>query len=180
MTPQVTLDNSTIERMKLSAEPLVDTFDTVIHRALDALEALKAHKPDPSGVRTYNPASPPPLAFTTVKSIKFNGAALPPADVWWNPFMFLLIREARKNMSIEEVSKLLFVNHVKGEKQNGGYKVLEDIGLSIQGQDANNAWKQCYELLKALKLPAEITFAWQENPKASHPGEMGKFVVEWQ
>lgn len=180
MTPQVTLDSSTIERMKLSAEPLVDTFDTVINRALDALEAMKAQKPDPSGVRTFNPSSPPPLAFTTVKGIKFKGAALPSAETWWNRFMFLLIREARKTMSIEEVSKLLFVNHEKGEKKNGGYNVLADAGMSIQGQDANNAWKQCYELLKVLKLPAEVNFTWQDNPKASHPSQSGRFVVSWE
>ena len=41
MTPQVNLERSTIERMKAHAEPLVDTYDTVINRALDALDAKK-------------------------------------------------------------------------------------------------------------------------------------------
>jgi hypothetical protein len=180
MTPQINLETSTIARMKEHAVPLEDTHDSVVNRALDALDALTAPKPDASGIRAYNPASPPPLAFTTVKSVKFKGIMLAASDAWWNPFMFMLIREARKTKSVDEVSSLLFINHAKGEKANNGYKFLKDAGLSVQGQDANNAWKQCYELLKALQLPAEVKFTWQDNPKAAHPNESGKFIIDWK
>jgi hypothetical protein len=178
--PQVNLDPSTIARMKEHAIPLEDTHDSVINRAFDALDALKAQKPDASGVRPYNPASPPPLAFTTVKSVWFRGIKLHSSEAWWNPFMFILINEARKTKSVDEVSSLLFINHAKGEKTNNGYKFLKEAGLSVQGQDANNAWKQCYVLLKALQMSAEIHFTWQDNPKAAHPNESGKFVVDWK
>lgn len=71
------------------------------------------------------------------------------------------------------------MNHTTGTKADNGYKVLEDVGLSVQGQDANDAWKQSYELLKALKLPAEVTFVWQDNPKAAFPTKPGKFLVSF-
>jgi len=29
-----------------------------------------------------------------------------------------------------------------------------------------------------LKVPAEVHFTWQDNPKAAHPNESGKFVIE--
>ena len=177
MTPQITLETHTIERLKAFAEPLVDTYDTVVNRAIDALQAATAAKPDEDGVTTFNPSTPPDLSFTTVKRIKFKDAQLSSTEAWWNPFMFKLIREAAQTMKVDEVSKLLFINHAKGSKAINGYKELPEAGLSVQGQDANSAWKQAYELLKALKLPAEIDFTWQDNVKAAYPNKRGKFVV---
>jgi hypothetical protein len=177
MTPQVTLETSTVERLKAFAEPLVDTFDTVINRAIDALQAAKAAQPDEDGVTNFNPNTPPDLSFTTVKRIKFNDEYLPSSEAWWNPFMFKLIREAAKNMSVDELSNRLFINHEKGAKTNNGYKELPEAGVSVQGQDANNAWKQTFELLKVLKIPAQIEFIWQKNAKAAYPDKRGKFIV---
>lgn len=179
MTPQITLETSTIERLKTFAEPLVDTFDTVVNRAIDALQAAKAALPNEDGVSSFNPASPPDLSFTTVKRIKFNGEYLPASEAWWNTFLFKLVREAAKTMKVEELSGVLFINHEMGLKQTNGYKHLPDVGVSIQGQDANSAWKQSYELLKTLKAPAEIDFTWQDNVKAAHPNKRGKFVVSF-
>jgi hypothetical protein len=177
MTPQVSLESHTVDRLKSFAEPLVDTFDSVINRAIDALQAATAAKPDENGVTTFNPGSPPDLSFTTVKRIKFKHAQLPSTEAWWNPFMFKLIREAAQHINVDELSNLLFINHAKGSKAINGYKELPEAGLSVQGQDANNAWKQSYELMKALKLPAEIEFVWQDNVKAAYPNKRGRFVV---
>jgi hypothetical protein len=47
----------------------------------------------------------------------------------------------------------------------------------FQGQDANNAWKTTYNVLLALKMPVEVIFAWQDNPKVATPGAIGKFAV---
>lgn len=41
MTPQITLETSTIERLKTFAEPLVDTFDTVVNRAMMRFRLLR-------------------------------------------------------------------------------------------------------------------------------------------
>jgi hypothetical protein len=177
MTPQITLDSSTIERLKAFAEPLVDTYDTVVNRAIDALQAAKATQPDQNGVTTFNPAAPPDLSFTTVKRIKFEGDYLPASEAWWNTFLFKLIREAAKTMKSDELDNLLFINKSQGIKATNGYKHIPEANISVQGQDANNAWKQSYDLLKALKLPTEIDFTWQDNPKAVSPNKRGRFVV---
>ena len=36
--PQVTIEDTTFERLQRHAKPLIDTFDTLMNRALDALE----------------------------------------------------------------------------------------------------------------------------------------------
>lgn len=180
MTPQVNLESSTIERMKSYAEPLVDTLDTVILKALDAIDMLKAKTDAPLSERVLNPAAPPNLSYTTVKSVVFNGKPFPAAEAYWNPLLLATVREAKKTRTKEQVKALLICNHTLGKKEDNGYKYLDDVGLSIQGQDANNAWKATYHILQAIKVPVEVIFAWQDNPKAVSPGAMGKFNVTWE
>ena len=179
MTPQVTLESSTIDRMKAHAEPLVDTYDTVINRALDALDDLKGQRAGP-GDRLLNPASPPSLAHTTVKSVVLDGKQLPPSQTYWNALLLAAIRVCPKHLTKEQIRKLLICNFVAGKKEHDGYKYLDDVGISVQGQDANNAWKTTYHLLQAIKVPVEVTFVWQDNPKAASPGASGKLVVSFK
>jgi hypothetical protein len=178
MMPQVTLEASTIERMKAYAEALVDTMDTVILKGLDAIDMVKAKTNEPtSAERIFNPASPPNLAYTTVKSVVWKGKRLSPAEAYWNPLMFIVIRECVKHMTKEQARNLILCNKVTGKKEDNGYKYVDEVGVSIQGQDANNAWKTTYNVLQALKMPVEVIFAWQDNPKATTPGAIGKFAV---
>jgi hypothetical protein len=183
MTPNVPLSSETVARLQAHAVPLVDTFDTVINRAVDALDAMNgngAGSPPPGAVRSVNPSKPPNLAYTTVHSIIFKGKALPPAETYWNNLLLAVIREAKANFTKERISDLLVCNHVLGPKEDNGYKYLDDVGISVQGQDANHAWKATYHLLSAIKLPVEVAFSWQDNPKAAAPGEHAKLVVDWK
>src|ERR1043166_6687832 len=177
MASQWPLEASTIERMKAHAEPLVDTYDTVVNRALDALDAQKEQANSTTGVRVLNPASPPNLAHTTVKSVVLNGKTFPAAESYWNLLMLAVIREAKKRLSTEQVGHLILCNHVIGKKEDNGYKYLDGVGISVQGQDANNAWRTTYNVLRAIKVPAEVTFVWQDHPKAVAPGSAGRLTV---
>ena len=180
MTPQINIENSTIERMKPHAEPLVDSYDSVINRALDALEKIKSDSGTSNSLeRVLNPAAPPNLAYTTVNTIVWKGNRLPPAEAYWNTFLLAVIRECGKHMTKEQIRKLIICNFVTGRKEDNGYKYLDDVGISVQGQDANNAWKATYHILKAIKIPVEVVFTWQDNPKAASPGVVGKFNVSF-
>lgn len=174
----VPLAPETIARLKKFAEPLVDNYDTVIIRALDALEAANSNTPAKEGaIRALNPAKPPNLAYTTVHSIIFNGKRFPPAETYWNHLLLAVIREAGKTFPPKKLDELVICNHVMGQKEDNGYKYLEDAGISVQGQDANGAWKTIAHILFELKMPLEIEFSWQDNPKAVAPGEHAKFSI---
>ena len=41
--PEIMIEQSTFERLQRHATPLVDNTDTIINRALDALEQRKGH-----------------------------------------------------------------------------------------------------------------------------------------
>lgn len=177
MSPNVTLAPETIARLKTFAEPLVDTFDTIVNRAMDALEILNAQGGGTDTIRVLNPAHPPNLAYTTVHSIIFNGKRFAAAETYWNHLLIAVIREASNKFPPKKIDELVICNHVMGKKEDSGYKYLEDAGLSVQGQDANGAWKTIAHILLELKLPLEVEFSWQDNPKAAAPGERAKFKI---
>jgi hypothetical protein len=180
MTGNVTLAPGTIDRLKAHAEPLIDTADSVVNKAIDALEALSGKSVSPDhGLRSVNPAAPPNLSYTTVHSVVLDGKSFAPAECYWNHLMLAAIREAKKKLgSKEKVKNLVLCNNVLGKKEDNGYKYLEDVGISVQGQDANGAWKTTYHVLEAIKVPVEVVFSWQDNPKAASPGIRTKFVVQ--
>ncbi|MBR1199330.1 hypothetical protein JQ574_25360 [Bradyrhizobium sp. AUGA SZCCT0158] len=53
--------------------------------------------------------------------------------------MFIVIRECVKHMTKEQARNLILCNKITGKKEDNGYKYVEEVGVSIQGQDANNA-----------------------------------------
>lgn len=176
MPPSVSLEPNTFARLQALAVPLVDTIDTVINRALDALEVSKAAGPaEPSdGPRSFNPGAPPNLAFTTVRSVTLSGRRFPPKDTYWNSLMNECIREAAKQGKTPiEINDLILVPSIVGQKEENGYKHIQEAGVSVQGQDANAAWRAIYRLATALNLAVEVSFVWQANPKAAFPGELG-------
>lgn len=168
--------DATFERLKSHAEPLVDTIDSVINRALDALEQFGGG--EPSAIQPFHPAAPPNLAHTTVRSIELCGRVLQPNETFWNTLLIAVLREAvGKGVSAITLENVLTVNCVAGRKEDDGYRFYEDLGLSIQGQDSNAAWRATHHIARELDLPLKVIFSWREHPKAAFPGMTGVFRV---
>jgi hypothetical protein len=176
------LSPDTIARLEKHAKPFVDTVDTVINRILDAYEAGREDTDDADVVtggtiKDYDPSSPPNLTHTKVLSIQFNSNKLPREDTNWNSLLNEAIRVARKHAkSDDELRRVVLANFIVGKKEDEGYRYLADINLSVQGQDANSAWKATFNIARLLQLPFEIVFAWRLKAEASHPGVTGRFV----
>jgi len=182
MPPSVELTDQIFARLQAHAVPLVDTPLTVIERALDALEAAD-EEPAPQrkvgGPRSFNPAAAPNLAHTTPRRAEVGGATLPKSKSYWNPIMFEVIElAAKQGISAEDLLDLLTIPAVKGKKEDNGYRYLLEADLSVQGQDANSAWKQTYRIASSVGIRVQVVFVWQDNPKAAMPGMTGSFFIE--
>lgn len=181
--PPVDLSTKIITRLQRHAIPLVDTFDSVIGKLLDAFES-SAESTGPkveqnhTRVQVFDPAAPPNLAHTIVKSVKFCGKVLAPSDTYWNTLMHLAIKKvAKTGLSAEGLKAQVMANSVIGKKEEDGYRYIREVGLSVQGQDANGAWKTIYHLASSFHLPVEVTFVWKNHPKAAVPGTTGSLTV---
>jgi hypothetical protein len=176
------LSPSTIARLEKHAKPFVDTVDTVVNRVLDDYEARREETDDADIVvggviQDFDPSSPPNLTHTKVLSIQFNRNKFHREDTNWNALLNEAVRVARKHAkSDDELRRVILANFVIGKKEDEGYRYLNDVGLSIQGQDANSAWKATFNIARLLRLPFEIIFCWRLKAEASHPGVTGRFV----
>lgn len=181
MSPSVDLPDELFARLQKHAVPLVDTPLTVIARALDALEAgdEELASSQITGPRSFNPGAAPNLSHTTPRRAQVGERALPKSQVYWNPILFAVIIEAAKHgATTDELLDLLTIPAVKGKKEGSGYRYIPEAGLSIQGQDANNAWKQTYRVASSIGIHVQVIFVWQDNPKAAMPGTTGSFFIE--
>lgn len=131
------------------------------------------------GTVSFPPDAPPSLTFTQPKRIILDGEAFTDkSKIYWNPLLIEVIRKATNVLSKDQIKALLNVNNVDGVGiQQNGYRYIEEAGLSVQLQDANRCWAQIFKLAKGANLPLEVEFAWQNTPKAKHPGLVGKFSV---
>jgi hypothetical protein len=184
MVPSVELSPQTFARLQAHAVPLVDSIETVINRLADFYEsnngtAASTPRVGPaSKSRRFSPLTPPDLKHTKVLSVEFCGKRLDRAQETWNGLLLTAIREAKaKAKSPANFKNLVVVNFVDGEKSDEGFRYLPDIGISVQGQDANYSWRGACHIAQQLSLPLQVTFAWRQKDGAAFPGEIGQMSV---
>ncbi|MDR3486484.1 MAG: hypothetical protein P4M05_16445 [Bradyrhizobium sp.] len=101
------------------------------------------------------------------------------AALYWNPIVFAIVAKAAKRLKPDQLRKHLALNYVEGEGQSEkGYRFIKEAGLSVQGGDANTVWKAIYMLVKAIHMPVEVEFVWEDKPKAAFPNATGSFSYD--
>jgi hypothetical protein len=179
--PEIRVGTDTFERLQKHAKPFVDTPDTVINLALDALE--KAAR-GPTGVvpaplpaeRQIDPRNLPNLTHTKVLEASLSGTSIVRPN--WNSLLDATLRFAMKRSSnFEDLRRYCQVNMKKGRKEDEGYGYLPDIDVSVQGQDANGACRAMVLAARALAFSLDIGFMWRLKEAAAFPGQRGRLRI---
>jgi hypothetical protein len=188
MTPQINISQSLYEKIKGLAEPFVDTPESVITRCVEhyetsngAAKGIMSPAPGVTGLTMSFPGdAPPDLTFTRILSVKLNGVLQHKGTLYWNALMYDVINHAgHKLKSTEKLKQLILVNYVDGEGSvKQGYRYLKGAGLSVQGQDANSAWKATAHIVKTLGMTIDVVFMWENKDKALHPGKTGQMTFD--
>lgn len=182
MSHSIVISDALYARIQQQAQPFVDlTPESVIIRWADHYDAThaptakkKASSAPADSVRKIPPHTPPDLTHTrchgTFGKLPFRK---------WND----LIRTAHiqayaKAKSFEALRSITHAQIRPGDqKGDSGYYYIPEIGLSLQGVDANHAWLYSLRLAQYLQTPLSATVEWRHNPKAAHPGESA--LLEW-
>lgn len=183
MATTIEISSKTFTRLQAHAIPLVDDIESVINRLIDEYEgingapAVKSNNGEQRSVRQFNPLAPPDLTHTKVLSVELNGKPLDGRTNWGN-LLVAAIREAKaKAKSINEFKKLIVINYVDRQKEHEGYKFYPDLGISVQGQDANYSWKGACHIAQHLGLALNVSFVWREKAGAAYPSVTGQFSI---
>ena len=177
---EICIENKTFERLQRHAKPLVDTPDTVLNRALDTLERLEGTK-DSSGQLDDKERRIDYRRLPNLKHTKVLDAAIDGNDIArpnWNLLRnYMLILAMKSLTDMKEVHQICLVNMVTGRKEDEGYSYLEEINISVQGQDANAACCSVVTAARRLGVSVEIGFMWRPKEDAVHPGVRARLVV---
>ncbi len=178
MMPVVRIPDELFERLQNHAKPFVDTPATVIERILDFYEAgrsapTKPRRPSSSetpGTRRFDPSDPPDLTHTKLLSADFDGTAASN----WNDLVDTAHRHAMTRLKTYDALRAATLsNMVQGQKTDSGFHHLSDINVSIQGIDADLAWRNTLNMARRIGVPVRVEFEWRDKPNAAHPGERG-------
>lgn len=133
-------------------------------------------KDNGSAVRNFDATSVPSLTYTKLLSAKVGGKSIRPM---WNGLLIHMIRLIPKGRlaNIEEARRLIIINFVAGRKENEGFRFLPELGISVQGQDADDSWKGASHIAQKLGVPIEVEFLWRMKEGAAFPGVTGRLSV---
>ena len=175
-------------RLQCFAEPFVDTPESIISRALDALASIDHSSPQKGSpqktsiaksadIKTFNSMQRlPSLSHTRIHSATFGNTRI--SGNWAKLLETALIVSAGLLGNVEDLMQLTKANLVKGRgNKDKGFEYIAELGCSFQRSDANATLRYIAHLAGELDLPFIVEFEWRDDPKAAYPGCQGKLEI---
>jgi hypothetical protein len=114
----------------------------------------------------------PGLSFTKPLAAKVNGKSI--RSPRWSAILLSAIAQVKaKGFEGERLVNELAIHSKVEEFNEEGFRFYPDLGISVQGQSASDAWREIDRLATKWGFPVEVEFWWRQNPKAQHPGRTG-------
>ena len=181
MMPVVRINDATFADLKsiatwLGTKTPSETIDRIVRDAMDQLGMERDDEPEAAPTRTSGGAiefeSAPGLAFTKPLLASVNGKAI--RNPRWSAILLTIIAQVKaQGLSGENLVRELRVPSKTEQYEEDGFKYHPDLGISVQGQSASDAWKEVDRLAKKWRIPVTVEFWWRQNPKAQYPGRTG-------
>lgn len=153
-----------------------ETIDRIVQEAMeqlgierdDDLEGMPVALTD--GAIVFDTA--PSLTFTKPMKAVVNGKSMQNPN--WASILIVMIGQLKtKGFEGEKLVRELSVPAKASSYEDDGYRFFPELGISVQGQSAADAWKEVDRLAKKWRIPVTVDFVWRQNPKAQHPGKAG-------
>jgi hypothetical protein len=181
MMPVVRLNDATFGNLStlktwFGTKTPSDTIDRIVQEAMDQLGIERDDEPETEVATTSEGAmqfaAAPGLTFTKPLSASVNGKAI--HSPRWSSLLLTMIAQVKaKGIEREKLVRELQVPAKAERYEEEGFKYHPDLGISVQGQSASDAWKEIDRLAQKWKIPVSVEFWWRNNPKAQHPGKTG-------
>ena len=181
MMPVVRVNDATFSDLKnisawFGTKTPAETIDRIVKEAMEQLGLERDDEPDEAVVTTGGAMefeTAPGLAFTKPLSATIGGKAV--QSPRWSSILLTMIAQvkAKGGLSGEKLALELNVPAKATKFEDEGFKFHADLGISVQGQSAADAWKEVDRLAKKWRNPVTVEFWWRQNPKAQHPGRSG-------
>lgn len=152
-----------------------ETIERIVREVMEQLGLERDDEPDASfvtneGAMEFETA--PGLSFTKPLAASVSGK--PVHSPRWSAILLTMISQVKaKGFEGEKLVRELAVPAKAEKYEEEGFKYHPDLGISVQGQSASDAWKEIDRLAKKWRIPVTVEFWWRQNPKAQYPGKTG-------
>ena len=178
--PVIRLSDATFSELKtistwLSANTPSETIDLLVREKLNALGLERDTDNEPEVGSSHEITKfdkTPGLSFTRLTAANVGGILIRKSD-WANLLLAVVSKVKAKGLSGAKLVSELQVPSRAGEYSEKGYRYYPDLGISMQGQSAQDAWKEVERIANKWGIPVEAKFQWRQNDKAQHPGREG-------
>ena len=114
----------------------------------------------------------PGLSFTRLTAAKVGGIPVRKLN-WVNLLVDVIVSLKKKGLDVPKLCAELQVPTKPFEHSDTGFVYYPELGISIQGQSAQDVWKEVHRIASKWAIPVEAEFQWRQNEKAQHPGRSG-------
>jgi len=153
--------------------------ETIDHVVREAMEQLGIERDD-EGEQVKGEQTDSALVFDTAPSLTFTKPVRATIDGqpiqnpnWASILLGVIAHLKAKGFEGDKLVRELGVPARVSIYEDEGYRYFQELGISVQGQSAADAWKEVDRLAKKWRIPVVVEFVWRQNPKAQHPGKTG-------
>lgn len=153
-----------------------ETIDRIVREAMEQLGMERDDEPEEviteSDTETMEFATAPGLTFTKPLKATIGGQQV--QNPKWSSILLTMIAQVKaKGFEGGKLVRELHIPTKAAEYDEEGYKYQPDLGISVQGQSASDAWKEIDRIAQKWHIPVTVKFMWRQNPKAQYPGKAG-------
>ncbi len=179
MMPVIRISDATFENLRLIATWLgtnkpSETIDNLVREKMNTLDLER----DGEEVPLEESGEPivfeetPSLSHTRIIAASVNNRDI--GKTTWSGLLVSMIQSLHnKGVLGQDLVNTLQVPAKAGAFTHDGYKFYPDLGISIQGQSAPDAWREVRRLADKVNVPVEVRFQWRDKDKAQYPGRIG-------
>lgn len=182
----IELSAELISQLHSLAIPFVEVtpqavIERLVNEALASKSVVGVEDARSTAIRQFSASSPPDLRHTHVLEVVLAGKPLAPDQANWNGLLRASAELAAQSVKAHsELRDLITVRHEEGEVEDGkrrGYYYLSSVNLSVQGREADGAWRMARHVAQRLGHTLKVTFEWPHKDGSAHPGVIGQFIV---
>lgn len=186
MMPVIRINDATFADLKSVAtwfgtKTPSETIDRIVRETMEQLGMERDDEPEEVVTRTQSSAmefdSAPGLTFTKPLAATINGKQI--HSPRWSAILLAVIAQVKaKGFEGRKLASELAIPVKAEQYEEEGFKYYPDLGISVQGQSASDAWKEVDRLAKKWRIPVTVEFWWRQNPKADTPAGQACFARE--
>ncbi len=181
MMPVIRLNDATFIDLKsiatwVGTNTPSETIDRLVREKMSALDLERDIEPESilenDGSDHLVFEKTPGLSFTKVLSAEVDGKTLRKPN-WASILLAVMAAMKARGMSGDKLVGELQVPSKASDYEEDGFRFYPDLGISVQGQSAPDAWKEASRIATKHHIPLMVVFQWRDNEKAQYPGRTG-------